>query len=72
MQIIHVSEFDLPRIFIDTVYHSAHHSREVFRILVTLIRESDRLPLLLVILLVIPSSLYNCYSLCFRRAFCTL
>lgn len=53
MQIIHVSEFDLPRIFIDTVDKCAHHRPEVFRVLVALVRECDCLRLLLVILLVV-------------------
>jgi hypothetical protein len=53
MQIIHVSEFDPPGIFIDTVDECADHSPEVLRVLVTLVRERDRLRLLLVVLLVV-------------------
>ena len=53
MQVIHVSEFDPPGIFIDTVNESAHHRPQVLRVLVALVRECDRLRLLLVILLVI-------------------
>jgi hypothetical protein len=53
MQIIHVSEFNPPSIFIDTVDQCAHHRPEVLRVLVALVRERDRLRLLLVVLLVV-------------------
>ncbi len=53
MQIIHVSEFDPPSIFIDTVNQCAHHCPQVFGVLVTFIRECDCLCLLLIVLLVV-------------------
>ncbi len=53
MQIIHVSKFDPPSIFIDTVNQCAHHCPEVFGVIVTFIRECDCLRLLLIILFIV-------------------